>query len=120
MSALNDFIVYLDSDAAAVAALGAATDGLEGEAAFNALAAFAKERGFNVSPADAGDFYIGLTLGQDELSDEQLEDVAGGASVRPNLPFGNNPPRAIYGVKGLPDDHILSKFLNWLRPPITM
>lgn len=76
--ALADFITTVSSDEALFTSFGAATGDLEGDAAYAAVADFASTRGFDVSPADAQAFYASLTAGQDELSDDALEDVAGG------------------------------------------
>lgn len=79
--ALADFLTHLASDAEAAKALGAATDGLEGDAAFNAVAAFASENGFDVGPDDARavhEAYARLAPEDGELPDAALEDVAGG------------------------------------------
>lgn len=108
--ALVDFITTLSSDAALAEAFGTATNDLEGDAAFNAVAAFASDKGFDVTAADAEAFYVSLSAAQGELSDDALEDVAGGMSVAtpavigwPNiggggiLPGGGQPPSIVPG-----------------------
>ena len=74
MQALQGFAEQARSDPAMAAAAARAVDGLQGTAAAEALAGFARERGFAV---EAGDL-AALERGEGELSDGELDAVAGG------------------------------------------
>lgn len=81
--ALNDFLDHLSSDAAMAEAFGATISNVGATAGFDAVAAFAASKGFDVTPADAEAFYLNQTVGEEgELSDEALENVAGGSFLK--------------------------------------
>lgn len=81
--AFTDFMTTLSSDAALAEAFGAAIGNAGGAAGFDAAAAFAASKGFDVTPADVEAFYLSRTVGEEgELSDDALESVAGGSFLQ--------------------------------------
>ena len=75
IQALQAFAVEAQTDPALASAAERAVSGLDGMKAAETLAAFARERGFAVEASDLA----ALDRGEGELSDGELEAVAGGS-----------------------------------------
>lgn len=93
IQALQGFAEQARSDPAMAAAAERAVDGLEGAAAVEALAGFARDRGFAVEASDLAAF----GRGEGELSDGELDAVAGGSDF---LDFLNDCLKNIPSVFG--------------------
>lgn len=80
--AMLSFVEAAANDAEIAAGMVAAVGDKEGLAASEAVAAYATSKGYDVSAADADKVRVKLADALDDdgnLSDESLEDVAGGA-----------------------------------------
>lgn len=81
--ALNDFAKAVQTDETMARGLVAAIGRKQGDEAVEAFAAYAQERGFDVTPQDAVALQAAASRTEEgTLSDDELEGVAGGNFFR--------------------------------------
>lgn len=78
---LGRFLEFIAGNEGTAAALVAAVDGRQGDAACDAVSSFARGHGYDVDGADARLMQQALMQSRD-LRDDELEGVEGGAEIR--------------------------------------
>jgi predicted ribosomally synthesized peptide with nif11-like leader len=87
MSAMKDLYLKVAADAALQAKVGKIFEesGTDKEALVGKLIKFGKEQGFEISKDDIIEFYKSMEESGGQLSDEELDSVAGGKQQGPRF-----------------------------------
>lgn len=85
--AIGQFVQYIASDQSVATDFVRNVETKQGEAAYEAVSAFARERGFDLDIEDARKLQQ-VFLQTGEISDEELQDVVGGAIIETAMAVG--------------------------------